>query len=116
MSLSSLEKDMMYFVENDPDACPDPMDISDRFEAQYHTAEFEKKVSALMHGAYKRLKREDTNRAKLWNQSMRLLTQGDHYLPVLWSVSFGPDRPLRDLAIGLFIAVVVATTIFLVAK
>lgn len=39
--LSNVEKRMMYFVENDPSSCEDPLALNDEFEAQCDTAEYE---------------------------------------------------------------------------
>lgn len=59
ISLSELEKRMMYFVENDPTSCADPLELNEEFEAQYDTAEYESKIARLLHNAHKRLKVEN---------------------------------------------------------
>ncbi|MGB6898226.1 MAG: hypothetical protein WBE12_06535, partial [Candidatus Acidiferrum sp.] len=46
VSLSDLEKRMMYFTEG-KNATEDPTALNEEFEAQYDTAKFEKKTSRL---------------------------------------------------------------------
>jgi hypothetical protein len=83
--LSSLERRMMYFVENDPTSCDKPLELNEEFEAHYDTPEYEAKMSGLLHRAYKRLKKENPAKIRFWDDSMRLLRRRDHYLPVLWA-------------------------------
>lgn len=73
---------MMYFTEG-RGALEDPAALNDEFEAQYDTSEFEKKISRLMRLAYKRLKKEDPEKALQWTTSIRTLRRGDHYILVL---------------------------------
>ncbi len=84
VSLSELEKRMMYFVENDGASCPNPLELNDEFEAKYDATEYEAKIKRLLHQAYKRLKAEEPEKARNWDDAMRRLNAGDHYLPVLW--------------------------------
>ena len=54
---------MMYFTESD-DSCVSPLELNEEFEAKYDTAEYEPKISRLLHEAHKRLKDENLkNRA-----------------------------------------------------
>jgi|SRR5579862_7456768 hypothetical protein len=94
--LSELEKRMMYFVENDPASCADPLELNDEFEAQYDTAEYEAKIKQLLHDAYKRLKTEEPEKARNWDDAMRALYDGDHYLPVLWDAHDPNGNRKRD--------------------
>jgi hypothetical protein len=116
VSLSDLEKRMMYFVENDPASCANPLELNEEFEAQFDTTEYETKIARLLHNAYRRLKTEDPDKVNRWNQSIRTLNSGDHYLPVLWSTNPSEDRPLRDFGIGLLIAVAIGLVIFLIVR
>ena len=62
VSLSDLEKRMMYFTETGE--CPeDPIALNDAFEAEYGTPAYEKKISLLMARAYRRIKRESPESA-----------------------------------------------------
>jgi hypothetical protein len=83
VSFSSLEKRMMYFTETGE--CPeDPIALNDAFEAEYDATMYEKKISLLMAQAYRRIKREDPDKLRLWNNAFRVLSKGDHYLLLLW--------------------------------
>jgi hypothetical protein len=63
--LSDLEKRMMYFTETGE--CPeDPIALNDAFEAEYDTDEYEAKISRLLHHAYKRIHKEDSQERKTW--------------------------------------------------
>jgi hypothetical protein len=81
--LADVEKRMMYFTESDAASCDNPIELNDEFEAQYETKEYETKISRLLHHAYKRLKEENPERARNWDQALRTLRKGDHYLLVM---------------------------------
>lgn len=81
--LSGLEKRMMYFTETGE--CPeDPIALNDAFEAEYDTTTYEKKISRLMAGAYRRIKRENPEKLRLWDKAFRVLSEGDHYVLLFW--------------------------------
>lgn len=82
--LSDLERRMMYFTESDPASCDDPMDLNDEFEEKYDTAEYEAKMSRLLHRAYRRLKAENPGGQSQWDEAISTLKKGDHYVLVLW--------------------------------
>jgi hypothetical protein len=119
-SLSDVEKRMMYFTESDPSSCDNAIDLNDEFEAQYDTAEYEAKVSRLLHHAYARLKGEDSEKVRRWEQSIRILRKGDHYILVLWDVKAPGDRPAGDslklLGAGLLVATAIVVASFVAAK
>lgn len=81
--LSDLEKRMMYFTESDPTSCGNPIELNDEFEGHYDTGEYEVKISRLLHHAYKRLKDEDGEKLRNWDQAIRTLRKGDHYVLIL---------------------------------
>lgn len=81
--LTDLEKRMMYFTESDPDSCENPIELNDEFEGQYDTGKYEVKISQLLHHAHKRLKDGDPEKLRNWNQAIRTLRKGDHYILVL---------------------------------
>jgi hypothetical protein len=116
-SISDIEKRMMYFVENDPTSCEDPLALNEEFEANCDTVEYEAKMSRLLHHAYKRLKADDPERVRNWQEAMNLLCKGDHYLPVLWDAEFPSEQPIRDFlkpfGIGVLIAIALALIIVL---
>ena len=88
--LSDLESRMMYFTESDPASCGDPFNLNDEFEQKYDTAEYEAKMSRLLHRAYKRLKAENPAGKFQWDEAISTLEKGDHYVLVLW----GPHPPM----------------------
>lgn len=81
--LADVEKRMMYFTESDTSSCDNPIELNDEFEAQYETKEYETKISRLLHHAYKRLKEENPEGGRNWDQAIRTLRKGDHYLLVM---------------------------------
>lgn len=102
--LSDLEKRMMYFTESGyvPE---DPIKLNEEFEAQYSTAKYEKKISSLMHHAYTRVHKEGGPALQTWDEAIRRLKRGDHYLLVMWGQRPGIHAP-QVLVIGLlFLAV-----------
>jgi hypothetical protein len=96
---------MMYFTESDAASCDSPIELNDEFEAQCDTKEYETKISRLLHDAYRRLKEENPERMRNWDQAIRTLRKGDHYLlvmvdqfsesgldwwmPILWGIGIG---------------------------
>src|SRR5207302_5642125 len=91
-----LEKRMMYFTESDPNSCADPIALNEEFESQYDTPEYEAKISRLLRHAYKRLKQEDPERAREWDEAIRVLRRGDHYVLVFVDIQPAGDRPPHD--------------------
>jgi hypothetical protein len=92
--LSDVEKRMMYFTEG-PDATEDPAALNDDFEAEYDMPTYEAKMSELLHRAYARVKKENPETARTWNESIRILKKGDHYILVLWGVLRPPYDNLK---------------------
>jgi hypothetical protein len=118
--LSDIEKKMMYFTESDTASCDDPVKLNDEFEAQYETAEYEAKISRLLHHAYNRLKAEDPERKRNWDEAIRTLRKGDHYFLVLWDLELPSEHPTRDffklLGVGLLVAVGIAIATILAVE
>jgi hypothetical protein len=120
MPLSDIEKKMMYFTESDATSCDNPVELNEEFEAQNDTATYEVKISRLLHHARLRLKEEDPERMRDWDQSIRTLRKGDHYILVLWDLNPSGERPAGDslklLGSAVLIATGVLVTGFLAAK
>jgi hypothetical protein len=118
--LSDIEKKMMYFTESDATSCDNPVELNEEFEAQHDTAEYEAKISRLLHHARLRLKEEDPARARDWDRSIRTLRKGDHYILVLWDVKPPSEHPVRDslklLSLGMLVAMGVLVAAFTTAK
>jgi hypothetical protein len=120
MPFSDIEKKMMYFTESDAASCDNPVELNDEFEAQYDTSEYEAKVSRLLHHAYNRLKAEDPERKRNWDQAIRTLRKGDHYFLVLWDLKLPSEHPTRDffkhLGVGILVAVGIAIATILAVQ
>ena len=125
--LSDLEKRMLYFVENDPISCPEPLELIQEFEAKCDREKYETKIASLLLHAFKRLKSEDSDKALQWDLAIRTLSGGDHYLPVLWNSRPSSVYPLRSsftpvrnsfalLMTGLLVATVLLGAAFFAAK
>lgn len=92
VSLSDLERRMMYFTETDE--CPeDPIALNEAFEAKYNMEEYEAKVSSLLHHAYRRLRKQSDQKLRMWDSAIKRLKQGDHYLLVMWDMQPGGAQP-----------------------
>jgi hypothetical protein len=118
--LSDIEKRMMYFTESDAASCDDPIELNAEFEKQYDNAEYEAKISRLLHHAYDGLKLEDPGRKRTWDDAIRTLRKGDHYLLVLWDIKPKSEHPTRDffklLGVGMLIAVGIGIATFFSVK
>lgn len=111
VSLSDLEKRMMYFTESGyvPE---DPINLNEEFEAEYDSDEYELKISRLLHHSYRRLRKENDAARKNWDLAIKCLRRGDHYLLVMWDLAPSTWTPVGDsmklLASSLGIAALVA--------
>jgi hypothetical protein len=112
--LSDLEKRMMYFTEG-PDATEDPAALNDEFEAEYDMPTDEAKMTKLLHRAYARVKKENPETARTWNESIRILKKGDHYILVLWGVLRPPYDNLKLISTA-FLVVALLLGIILTAE
>jgi hypothetical protein len=87
------------------------VELNEEFEAQYDIADYETKISRLLHHAYDRLKLEDPEGKRTWDQAIRTLRKGDHYFLVLWDIKPRSEHPTRDffklLGVGMLIAVAI---------
>jgi hypothetical protein len=124
-SLSDIERRMMYFTESDPRSCDDPLALNDEFEAQCDTQEYEAKVSLLLQHAHQRLKAEGPEGKRTWDEAVRELRKGDHYVLVLLDAKLAADRPagkrskgdsLKLLGAGLMVAGGLVIAIVLAGK
>jgi hypothetical protein len=107
IELSGLEKRMMYFTE-DSDAVENPMELNEAFEAEYDSAEYERKMSRLFKRVKARLEKENSTGLATWKQSIRELQKGDHYILALSNElgSGPPQTTFRRLLWILALAVV----------
>jgi hypothetical protein len=82
VEFSDLERRMMYFTESG-EMPEDLFELNAAFEAQYNSTEYENKVSKLIRHAYARLKEENPQSVRTWDEAVQELRKGDHYLLVL---------------------------------
>jgi hypothetical protein len=115
VTLSEGEKRMMYFAENDPLSCPNPLQVNDEFEAEYNSGEYEAKIGRLLRHCHKRLQTENPEKARNWDEAIQALRQGDHYFLVLWRVKPTGEHRLRDLLLMVAIGLVIVAGIIAAA-
>ena len=108
VQLTDLERRMMYFTESDSASCENPIELNQEFEARYDTGEYELKISRLLRQAYKRLKDEDAGNLRTWNQAIRTLRKGDHYILVLWDLKPTSDLSPESVQLGSRIGITLA--------
>jgi hypothetical protein len=113
--LSDIERRMMYFTESDPKSCSDPHALNDEFEGQQDTAEYEGKMSVLLQHAYQRLKANDPEAKRTWDQAVRELRKGDHYFLVLWDIKRPTQNRTRDVAVMVVIGLLVVVGLYVAA-
>lgn len=117
--LSDIEKRMMYFTEG-KDALEDPTALNDEFEAQCDTTKYEAKISRLLHHAYQRVRKENDEARRHWDDAIKCLRRGDHYLLVMWDLAPPGERPRGDslklLAASLGVIALVSLGLFIAAK
>src|SRR6266436_7604392 len=116
--IDDVEKRMMYFTESDAASCENTIELNDEFEAEHETKEYETKISRLLHHAYTRLKEENPERTRNWDQAIRTLRKGDHYLLVMVNQSSESGVAwwtpiLWGIGISILIAILVAVEITL---
>jgi hypothetical protein len=63
--------------------------LPDEFEAEYDTPTYEAKVSNLLHRAYARVKEENPETARTWNESIRILRRATI---TFWSYGTNPRK------------------------
>ena len=115
ITLSDLEKRMMYFTEWD-DSGGNPIELNEQFESQYDTPRYETKIAGLMRNAHKRIKNENSETKGRWDEAIKVLSKGDHYILVLWRTSPPREHPVHDVVIYvgigiLFVAVIVMAAV-----
>lgn len=89
VSLSNLEIEMLYFTERGG-LSEKMQETVEEFDQSYNTPEYEKKISRLMKHAYAQLKKNDPVAKLMWDDAIRVLKKGDHYILVMW----GGVKPL----------------------
>jgi hypothetical protein len=113
--LSDIEKRMMYFTESDPSSCDQPLELNQEFEAQCDGAKYEVKMSRLLHHAYERLKNSQPEKFRDWNEAIKELKRGDHYLLVLWNQKLSDEHPIRSLFMYIAIGIAIVIGLLLIS-
>lgn len=81
--LEDPEIQMLYFSEQGG-LSGKMQEVAAGFDSKYDSNAYEKKISRLMRNAYKRLKREHSPERETWDEAIRTLRKGDHYILVMW--------------------------------
>jgi hypothetical protein len=97
VSLSDIEKRMMYFTEWD-DSGGNPIALNEEVEAQYNTEQYEPKIAELLRSAHARLKNGNPSSARTWDEAVAVPSKGDHYLLVLLDHGSSKWQLLRSLS------------------
>jgi len=82
VSLSEVERKMLYFSETDW-TLADVETVSEAFTRDYDHDVYEKKITSLIHNARKRARKEDRQEFDAWSDAIRVLSKEDHYLTVM---------------------------------
>jgi hypothetical protein len=101
--LSEVEQKMLYFSESYP-TLPEMAEVSEKFDKECNSEEYEEKISKLSQSAYRRDLKESDDTAQRWKDAIGLLKTEDHYILVMVSVS----RPASDV-VKLFLTGIVVT-------
>ena len=96
LSLSEIERKMLYFSETDR-TLPDIDKVSEAFKREYDSDEYEKKITSLIHNARARTRKEDKQEFEAWSDAIRILSKQDHYLLVMIDQIGSSSRPRGDL-------------------
>lgn len=119
VSLSGIERKMLWFSETG-ETLPDMKAISNEFDRTCDQDAFEQKIAALVRNIRKAPQSvsDDDN----WDQAVRILSKGDHYLVVLIDnvdeqspdqATTRGDRIRMILAAAVFVALVLPVTFWL---
>ncbi|MGH9493507.1 MAG: hypothetical protein ACRD3B_00815 [Candidatus Sulfotelmatobacter sp.] len=120
VSLSEVEKKMLYFTEVHP-RLPDILEVHAEFERDYDADEYEDKIAQLLKKARPRDSQVSPSREQDWKDALDALRKEDHYILVMVNLAFGYSlgsserHRARDLmiyiavGIGLVLVLVLAT-------
>jgi hypothetical protein len=108
VTLSDQEKKLMYFTEDEETEEEPEEDSEEGVDDEDY--DYERKISGLLRGAYRRVKKENPEDRRLWDEAIRALSQGDHYLLVLWNGRTSQKLISKSfwklLAVGLLVLVI----------
>jgi hypothetical protein len=117
--LSEVERKMLFFTETE-ETLPDMATVSDKFEHEYDTPTYEKKISGLLRNAFKHGSKETPDFAQRWKQAVADLRKEDHYLLIMVDQATRSIRPpgdqLKLWSTGIAIVGVIAGALFLAGR
>jgi hypothetical protein len=91
--LSEIEHKMLFFSERGW-TLPDMKEVSDAFDRDYDQNDYEKKISRLIKGLDKRIRKENAGEYEDWRSAINFLKRKDHYINVM--ISHAGLRPRGD--------------------
>lgn len=80
--LADIERKMLYFSETGW-TLPDMLEVSAQFEQDYDEADYERKIVSLAQKVERQNGAEGGDEQAAWDEAVRKLSEGDHYLLVL---------------------------------
>jgi hypothetical protein len=121
VSLSEIEKKMLYFTEVHP-SLPDIYGVNAEFERDYDSDEYEAKIAGLLKNARDRGNHSSTASEQEWKAALDILRIEDHYILVLLYRAFPeyrrallPTHRIRDYVIYIAIGLAVVCVCFGIA-
>ncbi|MGI9072891.1 MAG: hypothetical protein ACR2JB_16635 [Bryobacteraceae bacterium] len=94
VALSEVERKMLYFSEA-YSSLPDSAEINEAFDREYDQAEYEKKIVKLIRNV-RAAERPNRGETRAWEDAVRRLRTGDHYLLVMVDEACRRGRPRGD--------------------
>jgi hypothetical protein len=76
---------------------PEISEVNAAFERDYDQARYEKKIAKIVRQLRARDGRETTDDCEFWNEAIKVLSEGDHYLLVMIRGAGAVGRPHGDL-------------------
>ncbi|HWF37778.1 MAG TPA: hypothetical protein VG322_04620 [Candidatus Acidoferrales bacterium] len=103
--LSEIERKMLYFSETGW-TLPDMTKVNDEFDREYGQSKYEMKITHLIRGGTKRLRKQNPEEFKLWISAARKLKKEDHYISVMLEAAHVPSGSVSDNWKGGLLAVI----------
>lgn len=104
--LDSLETKLLHFTETGTDACQEYLTVSEEFDRERDTEEYEERVASLLVNAYEaeiataKQQRRLKEAEEAYRQAYTALKREDHYVLVM--IDKGLARRLRKNFMGIF--------------
>ncbi len=114
VSLSEVEKRMLYFSEIYTSQLPDLYEVNAEFERSYDSNEYEAKIAGLLKAARDHDEKGSPGGEQQWKDALKALKKEDHYILVMVSQAFGArsassgGNRVRDFLIYIAVGIGVA--------